>query len=183
MIFPLAPIDKRDGAPVVVPIRTVDDVDTAQVCDAATAYQITGVPAHDAVGGDFTLVDDSLRLNIDASPAEAIGCDMRAINGDSGYFGNIEIRTAPRPLFHHCQDLADGDQFSMHTFYDFGDSYNHTLLPGEQSGVDLGSVGLGMRYSYSRYLSLRGDYGWQTVGLLIQPQPRERIHLGVVASY
>jgi hemolysin activation/secretion protein len=68
-------------------------------------------------------------------------------------------------------------------FFDYGNADNHTLLPGEDVSVDLSSVGLGLRYALDDTASLRFDYGVQLNAVTFQPQPRQRIHLGVVLAY
>jgi len=106
------------------------------------------------------------------------GYDMRLINGDSGYVGNLEIATDPIQL---C--LLGDDQIQYLAFHDFGDSYNHTLLPGEDRSVDLSSVGVGLRYGLSSNFSLRADYAWQTAEVALLRQPRQRAHIAAVIAY
>lgn len=106
------------------------------------------------------------------------GYDMRVVNGDSGYVTNLELVTDPFRYGSCCQHTIQ-----YLTFYDFGDSYNHTLLPGEDPSVDLSSVGIGLRYSYADNVTLRADYAWQTAQIAALPNPRERIHLGAVVSW
>jgi hemolysin activation/secretion protein len=105
------------------------------------------------------------------------GYDLYSVVGDSGYFINCELQTRPVNL------LTDDDQFMLLGFYDFGDAYNHTLLPGEDPSVDLNGVGCGLRYQLQPNLTLRTDYGWQISQLQFFPTPRERWHVGVVLSY
>jgi hemolysin activation/secretion protein len=103
------------------------------------------------------------------------GYDMRLVNGDSGYFGTVEVRTPAMNMFAN-------DQLQLLTFYDCGDSRNHTLLPGEDPSVDLNSTGLGLRYILNPEVLLRVDYGWQISEVAALPSPRERWHVGVVLA-
>jgi hemolysin activation/secretion protein len=105
------------------------------------------------------------------------GYDMRLVNGDSGYFLNLEARTIPFCLGPY------GGETQFLAFFDYGNADNHTLLPGEDVSVDLSSVGLGLRYALDDTASLRFDYGVQLNAVTFQPQPRQRIHLGVVLAY
>lgn len=105
------------------------------------------------------------------------GYDMYSVLGDSGYFVNLEYITAPTTL------LYEDDELRFLGFYDFGDSYNHTLLPAEDPSVDLQSVGLGLRYRNGSSVELRADYGWQLSDLLLLPEPNSRWHVGIVCSY
>jgi hemolysin activation/secretion protein len=105
------------------------------------------------------------------------GYDQYAVLGDSGYFINFELWTAP------IYPLCRNDELRMLAFYDFGDAYNHTLLPGEDPSVDLSGVGVGLRYAIRPNFNLRADYGWQTAQIANIPNPRERWHVGAVVSY
>ncbi len=104
------------------------------------------------------------------------GYDLYSVVGDSGFFVNLEIRTEPVWVF-GC------DELQLLGFYDFGNAYNHTLLPGEDPSVDLQGVGVGLRYQMQPNLTLRTDYGWQLSELATQPSPRQRWHIGVVLSH
>jgi hemolysin activation/secretion protein len=77
------------------------------------------------------------------------GYDMRLVNGDSGYFLNLEARTIPFCLGPY------GGETQFLAFFDYGNADNHTLLPGEDVSVDLSSVGLGLRYALDDTASLR----------------------------
>ena len=54
------------------------------------------------------------------------------------------------------------------------------LLPDSYS---LSSAGVGLRYSFATYLSLRADYGWQLKDSPVGSQGDSRGHVGVVVSY
>jgi hemolysin activation/secretion protein len=120
------------------------------------------------------------------------GYDLYSVLGDSGYFVNLELRTQPVCLgLGYRLGIGDvfgisEDELTAHIFYDFGDAYLHTPLPIEDPSVDLQSIGLGVRYSLQRRLSLRVDYGWQLTDLgIVGPlrQPRHRVHIGLVVSH
>jgi len=106
------------------------------------------------------------------------GYDMRLVNGDSGYLVNLEVLTEP---FRLGLGRRNGDRFQFLTFFDMGGALNHTLLPGEESNVELYSVGIGARYAMAPHLSFRFDYGWQLKSVPNDPND-SRVHLGVVVS-
>jgi hemolysin activation/secretion protein len=112
------------------------------------------------------------------------GYDEREANGDEGYYMSHEFRTPPisfGQLFGYAQ-LQDQLQFL--TFFDYGGTENKFLLPGEDAHIQLMSVGGGLRYSVSQYMSVRFDYGWQMIdtGLNVRGD-NSRGHLAINFSY
>ena len=107
------------------------------------------------------------------------GYDQFAVLGDSGYFVNAEWWTPKFPI-----GGSEGDEGQLRglVFYDYGNSYNHKLLPGEGSSVDLQSAGLGFRYSLKSNIQVRFDYGWQLTDLGTDSY-HDRVQLGAVLSY
>jgi hemolysin activation/secretion protein len=105
------------------------------------------------------------------------GYDDYAILGDSGYFMNFELWSAPI-----CGVACPCDQLRGLVFYDWGIAANHTLLPFEPSSVDLQSVGIGLRYDYKPEIYARVDYGWQLTEVPGIPYD-QRIHVGIVISH
>jgi hemolysin activation/secretion protein len=111
------------------------------------------------------------------------GYDEREVNTDEGYIFNTELRT-PTISFGQifgCTDFQDQLQFL--TFWDYGDGFNHTLLPGEPSDYLLSSVGGGVRYSINTYVSVRFDYGFQLIHTGFDSDHGSRSDLGIVVSY
>jgi len=106
------------------------------------------------------------------------GYDMRLVNGDSGYIINLELRTDPVSF---GLGRKRSDQFQVLTFCDIGGAMNHTLLPGEDSHVDLSSVGFGMRYAIAPNLAVRFDYGWQLHHYYGDPVT-SRPHLAIIVA-
>ncbi len=103
------------------------------------------------------------------------GYDQYAAIGDSGYFANLELWTAPVPV------ISD-DQLRFLCFYDFGDALAHTNVLGLDPSIDLQSVGAGLRYNLRQRVEVRAEYGWQLARLAFLPTPRQRWHIGVVLS-
>ncbi|HPM83217.1 MAG TPA: ShlB/FhaC/HecB family hemolysin secretion/activation protein [Candidatus Anammoximicrobium sp.] len=104
------------------------------------------------------------------------GYDMYSDVTDSGYFVNLELWSPSYTL-----GLRD-DELRLLAFFDFGNGYNHTLLPGEPDRIDLSSVGAGLRYVARPNAELRVDYGWQ-LGDEYLLMDRHRVHIGAVLSY
>jgi hemolysin activation/secretion protein len=102
------------------------------------------------------------------------GYDEREANGDGGYLVSLEVRTPP-------VSISDGtipDQLQFLAFWDYGCTFNRTLLPGE----DPNSVGPGVRYVITPYFSFRFDYGFQLYQA-VAGRHGSRGHIGAVLSY
>lgn len=130
------------------------------------------------------------------------GYEEYEARGDSGWLFSVEVRTPPVSLFallHHPKpvnaDPKDGpatpdhswatvnDQLQLLAFSDYGIARLHTTLPAERREVDLASIGLGLRYNISPWLSLRFDYGWQLTDSGLNDRFNSRGHVGVTVSY
>lgn len=123
------------------------------------------------------------------------GYDEREVNGDRGFYGSIELRTPSYSLLRYfkrsqfVQKARLVDQLQFLAFMDYGMSEFHDPLdttptsPGETTS-HLHSVGGGLRYTISRYFSLRFDYGVQLHDSGENASDyNHRGHLGVVASF
>ncbi|PTX94762.1 ShlB/FhaC/HecB family hemolysin secretion/activation protein [Verrucomicrobia bacterium LW23] len=114
------------------------------------------------------------------------GYEEREVNGDEGFIMNNEIRT---PAFSVGQMLGfkeAQDSIQFLAFWDYGMSANRDIDTdlGEKRLYFLSSVGPGVRFNYSQYLSVRFDFGWQLMDTDISDGRRsERAHVGVVLSY
>ena len=110
------------------------------------------------------------------------GYDESSVYGDEGYLLKIELRAplmspAPRLNLKGIQD-----QLQVYGFLDYGVSKNVDLLPGEDPGVILKSLGLGLRYYLARNLSMSLAYGWQQKAL--EGLNRDaRAHVSITLSY
>jgi hemolysin activation/secretion protein len=88
------------------------------------------------------------------------GYDDREANGDRGWMISTEIMTPALPVLRLLdKDAPDG--LHLLGFWDHGEARIADELPAQDPNLILSSLGLGLRYNYSRYLSLRFDYGWQ----------------------
>ena len=111
------------------------------------------------------------------------GYDEREVDADEGVILSTELHTPPLSIGRWFRHPDWKDQLQFIGFFDFGDAFNHTLLPGEQADTHLASAGGGLRYTISMYLSVRFDYGWQIDNAGLDNRHGSRAHLGVVLSY
>jgi len=111
------------------------------------------------------------------------GYDEREVNSDEGYVFTTELRTPPISFGQIFGFKELQDQLQFLAFWDTGEAYNHTLLPGEPSEIGLSSVGAGVRYTVNTYVSVRFDYGLQLVNAGFDNDQGSRSDLGIVVSY
>lgn len=110
------------------------------------------------------------------------GYDQGAVEGDEGFFINMEIRTPPIHLSRLAGFRDPDDQLQLIAFHDYGTAKNIDLMSGEDPEVILQSIGLGLRLFIGRYFSLTADYGWQQKAL--EGAGRDsRAHISCILSY
>jgi hemolysin activation/secretion protein len=110
------------------------------------------------------------------------GYDERTANGDEGWFFSTELRTPAISFGKIFGVTRYHDKMQLLAFWDYGVSENIDLARNEDAHVILNSVGGGLRYTVTPYLSARFDYGFR-----IEDSKSiagdSRWHLGVVASF
>jgi hemolysin activation/secretion protein len=111
------------------------------------------------------------------------GYDEREVNTDDGFIFSTELRTPPVSLGDAFGYAPLKDSLQFFGFWDYGDGSNHTALPGESNEIPLSSVGVGLRYAISTYLSVRYDYAFQLLRTGFDNDHGSRSDLGVVISY
>ena len=89
------------------------------------------------------------------------GYDERAANGSVGFLASQELRTPPFSLARDW--LPDGlvDQAQLLAFWDYGSVRDAQYTPGTIPSTKLSSLGVGARYTVTRYVDFRIDYGFQ----------------------
>jgi hemolysin activation/secretion protein len=87
-------------------------------------------------------------------PDSVRGYAVREISNDRGYQGQVEVYT-PDVAKHF--GIADTSRLRFLGFYDFGSLARNKPLPGEVDGEYISSVGLGLRYTHAKNVSLRVD--------------------------
>jgi hemolysin activation/secretion protein len=158
------------------------------VYDTVSLQRITHLPENFSL-----LLRGTLQLsNGNLTPSEQMGFggydtvrgyDEREVNADEGFVFTTELRSPPISLGQIFNFPAFQDQLQLLAFWDTGEAYNHTLLPGEPSEIGLSSVGGGARYTINTYVSVRFDYGFQLVNTGFDNDHGSRSDLGVVISY
>jgi len=110
------------------------------------------------------------------------GYDDYQFTGDRGVVLRNEIRTPSQSIMQLTRHPGYQDSFQLLAFLDYGYIEYVNELPGE-SGTDLMSAGLGIRYAFEPYISLRADYGIQLKSLLTDSQNDRRLHFNVIIGY
>jgi hemolysin activation/secretion protein len=89
------------------------------------------------------------------------GYNERAANGSVGFLASQELRTPPFSLANGL--LSDGvvDQAQLLAFWDYGSVRDAHYTAGTIPSTKLSSLGVGARYTVTRYVDLRIDYGFQ----------------------
>jgi len=111
------------------------------------------------------------------------GYDERVVLVDNGWIINNEIRTPPMEIFGQIDELGGSDQLQLLTFFDAGGVHVNDVRAedGTDPNKTLYSVGVGLRYTVSRNLSFRLDYGWPLTERGINEND-SRAHFGVLLS-
>jgi len=115
------------------------------------------------------------------------GYREREANGDTGWYVSNELRTPPVSLSALFapkvgQNVAN-DQLQFLAFWDYGWVRNVHLLSGEDPNVILSSVGPGVRYSISQYVTFKMDYGFQLTDPGLGDPDSGRGHIALTISY
>jgi hemolysin activation/secretion protein len=112
------------------------------------------------------------------------GYDEREANGDRGFVLSTEVRTPAITVLGRHPKWNVQDQLQFLAFMDYGLAENVNPEPDETT-AHLWSVGGGLRYTISRYLTFRFDYGVQLrdSGVDAPSDYGSRAHIGVVASF
>ena len=68
-------------------------------------------------------------------------------------------------------------------FFDAAVLGNEDLLVNEPSSFELGSVGIGLRWTYSDWFKFRLDYGYPVFTENVNADESGRFHLGATATF
>jgi hemolysin activation/secretion protein len=111
------------------------------------------------------------------------GYDERVVLGDNGWIINCELRT-PAILLGNILGIRGGrDELQFLGFVDSGSVsvVDHIAADGDKTFYVLCSAGAGLRYTISRNLSLRFDYGFPLTEKALN-EFKSRAHVGVLLS-
>lgn len=106
------------------------------------------------------------------------GFEEREVANDRGYQTSLEVYTPEL-----CGALSGEQRCRALAFIDNGAVYRVKALPGEQAAEHIGSVGLGLRYAWSRHASLQADYGRVTQGGASQSPGDWKLHVRLGIYY
>lgn len=159
----------------------------AYVYGRLTAQRLTRLPEDFSwvLKGTFQVTDARLL------PSEQLGVggyntvrgyDERLENGDDGWLISNEFRTPAFKLGSLIENPADLDYLQGLVFFDYGSIHTVDRVSTDLKDGALSSFGGGLRYTLSRYLSVRFDYGYQLTSRDLSAK-NSRVHIGVVASF
>lgn len=155
-----------------------------------TLERITRLPADFSLLTSITgqLASDNLLVSEQLGAggyATVRGYDERVANAENGIIGRVELRSFPISVRETFNLQMPSDQLQFLGFWDAAMLYRYDRpAPGLADSYNLGSAGIGFRYSIAQYLSVRFDYGWQLRDdANVGGQGNSRGHVGVILSY
>ncbi len=104
------------------------------------------------------------------------GYDERGANGDEGYNLTAELRSPAFTPLKYAGINRPTDALMLVAFLDRGETTILSPLASDDPHVQMMSIGGGIRYNISGYLSTRLDYGYQLIGTknaLFERLPKE----------
>ncbi|WP_420421526.1 ShlB/FhaC/HecB family hemolysin secretion/activation protein [Simkania sp.] len=112
------------------------------------------------------------------------GYDERDLNTDNAFMLSVEWRTPSFQLFHPHKFKRLTDDLKLHLFVDYGVGWNHKRTAPEINTYLL-SVGPGLRYVISPYLTCRFDWGIKLHKLpsILRDTSFSKVHFSVIGSF
>jgi len=112
------------------------------------------------------------------------GYEDHEANGDAGFILSNELHARAGRVASPLGFAAATDRLDPLVFWDYGIARSKTLLPGEASRIEMSSVGVGLRYGFAAWISVRADYGWQLKDSGVSDGRRaQRGHLSTSLAY
>ncbi len=111
------------------------------------------------------------------------GFEERILDLDNGAVVNVTFETPRVSLAKFFGSKKTYDELYLLAFFDTGFGGNHELVPGEDAFQSLGSIGPGVRYDFSRYITAHFDYGVQLWHSGFDNITDSRYNFGVSLSY
>lgn len=102
---------------------------------------------------------------------------------DNGLLAHLVLETPRLDVAKLCGSKTLHDSLYFHLFFDGGVGADHQKSSGERKFKGLASVGPGVRYTLSRYLSARFDYGVQLWHRGFFNPTSSRCHFAAMLSY
>lgn len=115
------------------------------------------------------------------------GYKERLVNGDDVFIWNAEIHTPPFSLLNPLAGYKKfHDEFEFLVFFDYGFQKVKRPVPQQNKTNNLVSIGPGIRYQVSPYVTFRADWGFQLHNITdpsISVGPHQRLHFALIAGY
>lgn len=109
------------------------------------------------------------------------GYDERVFFADKMVLANLELRIATLDSFYWFR--RRNNSLTLLGFFDMANGSNYPSLDNEAKSEFLASIGPGLRYECSHYLTFRLDYGYKLHKNDIIGHSKGKFHLGAIASY
>ncbi|MDB6122850.1 MAG: peptide transporter [Pedosphaera sp.] len=109
------------------------------------------------------------------------GYDERLVNGDDGWLISNELRS-PAIKAGRFIPNQEANYLQLLAFLDYGGIHTLDRVASDPKDVSLASVGPGLRFTLSKNLTVRFDYGFQLTERFASSS-RSRAHIGVVGSF
>lgn len=111
------------------------------------------------------------------------GFDQRVSSGDHGVWGTFELYTPELSIGRIADWENETDSLRFLGFFDAAVLGNEDLLVNEPSSFEMGSVGVGLRWTYSDWFKFRLDYGYPVFTENVNADESGRFHLGATATF
>jgi hemolysin activation/secretion protein len=113
------------------------------------------------------------------------GFEQRVASGDHGAWGTFELYAPELSLARIGDWQNETDSLRLLGFFDAATLGNEDLIDDEPSSVQLGSIGLGLRWNYSDWFKFRLDYGYPVITKNVNDNVDEsgRFHIGATATF
>lgn len=111
------------------------------------------------------------------------GYEERIFNADFAALATLELHTPSFSLLRWAGHSKPKDGLHFLVFGDYGRGWNYKSLSDEKRDDFLASVGPGLRYEWSHYLTVRADCGFKLHKDDVIGHHWGKIHVGVIASY
>ncbi len=109
------------------------------------------------------------------------GYDERIFFADKMVLGNVELRLSLLDSIYWFR--RRNNNLTVLAFCDLANGSNYRSLDNEANAEFLASVGPGVRYECSHYLTFRADYGFKLHKNELIGQSKGKFHVGLIASY
>lgn len=115
------------------------------------------------------------------------GYKERIVNGDNVFILNLEVRTPPVSIFNPLAGYKKfHDEFVFLVFFDYGFQQVKRPVTDQNKTNNLASIGPGVRYQVTPYLTFRADWGFQLHRITdpsVSGGPHQRLSFSLVAGY